>query len=244
VQRTGLISRLGHWFRSAKKSGGQGDGSAKVSRPDAAHGSAGWAPKRESEAGAGQADQAQLSRDGLERAYSKIIELISSIRTHLELQDQRAAHMAPVVDKLAAGLASIPDAANVQVDLLKQVSRRLESDGERNARIEALLSRVPQLADSQRETMVSISRRLDSVADLCESETSALVGFQRTLATYCDLAAASIKALERIQSDNAAQNEKLSLALGLQARRMTVLAGIAAALAAAWAAIGAILILR
>ena len=111
----------------------------------------------------------RTEKDRMEEAYTRIIDLVASIREHLELQDKRAERMAPTLERLAEGLADIPSASKAQVDLLSRVGDLLESEVERTKNLEASLSQLPHIADAQRETMVSMGRQLDVLRESGDS---------------------------------------------------------------------------
>ncbi|UCE59709.1 MAG: hypothetical protein JSU63_19985 [Phycisphaerales bacterium] len=182
--------------------------------------------------------------DRMEEAYTRIIDLVASIREHLELQDRRAEHMAPTLDRLAQGLADIPEAAKAQVDLLSKMSGLLEGDIESAKRIEAALSQLPHIADAQRETMVSMGRQLDVLREASDSETTTLDELRKGFSELAEAANASTSTLRQIHVDKASQEKELAQLLQEQARRLTVFAGVAVVLAFLAALIGLVALLR
>ena len=180
----------------------------------------------------------------MEEAYTRIIDLVGSIRNHLELQDRRAERMAPTLERLAEGLANIPEAAKTQIELLADIGRHIESDAERARRIEAAFSQLPHIADAQRETMVSMGRQMDTLNEANERGVAAFGEFRQTLSQLTDATGASTSSLKQIQLDAAAQEDNLARLLEQQTRRLTLFACAAIALATVAAAVSLLALLR
>jgi hypothetical protein len=180
----------------------------------------------------------------MEEAYTRIIDLVGSIRSHLELQDRRAERMAPTLERLAEGLANIPEAAKTQVELLGDINRRMESDAERAECIEESLAQLPHIADAQRETMVSMGRQLDTLNEANERGAAVHGEFRQTLTQLADATRASTSSLEQIRVDSAAQEDHLGRLLEQQTKRLTLFACAAIALATVAAALSLLAFLR
>ncbi len=244
MERTGIWSRVGHWLRPA--GGKDGSGAGGLSRAGSPANSVNLALQAEGrapDASPAAVAQRPLGDDRMEEAYTKIIDLVGSIRSHLELQDRRAERMAPTLERLAEGLGNIPEAAKTQVALLADISKRMDSDAERAGRLETSLSQLPQIADAQRETMVSMGRQLETLNEANERGTSASDEFRQTLSQLIDATRASTSSLKQIQVDSAAQEDNLARLVAEQTRRLTLFACAAIALAAVAAAVSLLALL-
>lgn len=241
MERTRFWSRVGHWFRAANHPDGDGGGSGGIAEMESAS-------PRLTQAVTGveplqdppipQAAQLEIERERLDEAYSRILDLIASIRNHLELQDQRAERMAPTVDRLATGLANIPEAARTQVELLSGITKHLENDADRAKRIEGLLSQLPHLADAQRETMVSVARQLDLAMEISGRQTGVLEECQGALSHLGDLATESTAALGKLYAESTEKEERLVRLITVQTSRLTLFCGAAIAVAAVAVVLG------
>lgn len=244
MERSKFWSRVGHWLRAPDRTGGDGmTGLSEletISKPrsqvlgDVEHAADGSSVS---------VAQREIEKERLEEAYSRIIDLIASIRQHLELQDQRAERMAPTVEKLAQGLANIPEAARMQAELLAGITRKLETGADQAKRIEGLLSQLPHIADAQRETMVSVARQLDTVVETGGKQSAALEECRSALSGLADLTSGSTAAITQMNAESTTRNEQLARLMITQTRRFTFFA-IASMVLAAVAIVLGLLALR
>lgn len=180
----------------------------------------------------------------VEEAYTRIIDLVASIRNHLEQQDRRAERMGPTIEALAEGLGKIPEAANTQVELLAEIERRLQHDAERAKRTEVALAQLPHVADAQRETMVSMGRQLETLNEANERGAVAFQEFRQVLSQLTDATHASTSFLKQIQVDSAAREDHMARLMMEQTKRFTLFALAVIILAAVAAAAGVFALVR
>lgn len=245
VERTRFWSRVGHWFKAANHPDGDGGGPGGIAELESASPRLRQAVKgveQLQDPPVPQAGQVEMERERLDEAYLRILDLIVSIRQHLELQDQRAERMAPTVDRLAEGLANIPEAARTQVELLSGITKHLESDADSAKRIEGLLSQLPHLADAQREAMVSVARQLDLAMEISGKQTGVLEEFGGALSHLGNLATESTAALGKLYAESTAKEERVARLITVQTRRLTLFCVAAIAVAATGVVLGLIAI--
>jgi septal ring factor EnvC (AmiA/AmiB activator) len=227
MERTGIWTRMGQWFRTPRPNGVHSvddDGN-----PDAAP--AGGETVRVSPLARLRGNRgANVAR--LEQEYARVVRLIESVQHHLEQHSDRAERMSTSLDRLAESLAHLPESSRGQLDLLAKIGEKVAADAASHRNLEQSLSELPRLADAQRETMVAIGRQLESSRESSERVAAVLGGFKEGLSQVAEATSATGRAMEKTRWDAAARDDRLATILQEQTRRLTMFAVAAMSLAA------------
>ncbi len=250
MERATLWSRVGHWLRTSRRPGGH-DPYAPIG-PNAPGDDGGVPPMGPgvipSETSV-PTPKFRLARMGttaerLEAEYSRVVKLVESVQTHLELQGERSESITRSLNRLAESLAHLPETSKTQLELLSTMSQQMSVDGACVKRVEENLSQLPRLADAQRETMVSIGRQLDLSRQTSDRVGTTLEGFQQALTLLGEATGTSAKALQEMRWDASSREERVATILHEQTRRLTYFAAAAVGLSAVAAVIGLIALIR
>ena len=253
MEKPTFWSRVGHWFKRSPRPVGYGFQEAPagaLERTSNVNGDIRNAPNAStSTEGKGTISKFRFSRSGtnlerLDEEYARVVNLMEAIQTHLEMQAKRSDIMARSLDRLAEGLAQVPDASRKHLELLSTISEAVAAGAASAKRVEESLIQLPQLADAQRETMVSIGRQLDlsqqtsgRVADTMDESREAIT--KLSVATE-----ASTRTLREMHQEAGVRDERAAFLLQEQTRRLVMFAWSAIGLAVVVAVVGLIALFR
>lgn len=249
LEKPTLWSRVGHWFKRSPRPVGYGleDAPAGGLGPTSGvDGDIGIAPHAASAAeGRGSLSRFRFSRSGpnlerLEEEYARIVNLMESIQTHLASQAERSDIMARSLDRLAEGLAQVPEASRRHLELLSTISDAATADAASAKRVEEGLVQLPQLADAQRETMVSLGRQLDLSRQTSERVADTMDQFREAVTKLSEATGASTRTLREMHQEAEVRDERAASLLQVQTRRLTMFAWSAIGLAVIVAVVGLI----
>jgi len=241
MERTGFWTRMGGWFRPSRRNGGEG-GTDLMSGDQLSESASG------STSIEGSGSRVRLLRnphlERLEEEYGRVVQLMDSVRSHLEQQGERADLMARSLDRVADAMGGMPEVWKTHLETVSAIRDHLGTTSSCVKRIDENLSQLPQIADAQRETMVSIGRQLDGARQADERIASVLQGCENGLTKLADATGASVKALQELRWDTAAREERVAVILREQSQRFRVFAWAALALAAVAAGLGLVGLFR
>jgi len=223
MEGVGFWSRVGHWFK-------RGDSLIEDRLPGNGSGDDGDMPRiipsRRDGNGSGGTSKLRGFRsdtrpDRLAADHERLVSLMESVRQHLESQGERSERMAASLDRLAESLAHLPAVSETQSGLLRTISESLAAEAAVTKRIEEGLSQVPRIADAQRETMVAMGRQLDVTRQTSDRVGGAVEDVRKAITDLGEVTGSSSKTMQEIWSQASMREERLSLLVAEQTRRLT-----------------------
>ena len=218
VQPARFWSRVGQWIRSPRR---RASGGALVAgrpldpRVDVSP---------EGEQPCGESDGTLLRRlnpvDRLEQAYGRVLDLVESIRTHSEFQQQQLRRVNSSLDRLAELMEKAPDALAAHGQSLAHIQQQLDAGIGSVKALQQGLSQLPSLADAQRETMVGVSRQLEVLRQLHDREDKTLASCQTVLQEVGQAFSSSTETIKRIHLDAVNREDEVARVLDRQSRRL------------------------
>lgn len=151
--------------------------------------------------------EAQRALSALRQSYDQVVNLVESIRVHLDVQQKRSAEMADSLNRLADHVAQLPRAAVRQSEAIAALASQLESGAVRTQRLDNSLAQIPVLLETQQRQEARI---LDALHHLTEAMN----------AMSC-AEASSAGAVERLLCTAAEREEQLLKLYAEQTRRLT-----------------------
>ncbi len=180
----------------------------------------------------------------LEEEYSRMVNLIDSIETHLGAQAKQSEKMARSLDRLAENLSHIPETSRRELELLSTISESAGTSAASAKRTEDGLVQLPRIADAQRESMVSLRQQLDASQQTDERVAGAMGGVQEAVTKMGEATDASAKGLRDMRWEASACAEHVIKLVEAQTKRLTIFACSAIALALVAAAVGTFALFR
>lgn len=246
MAQTKIWSRIGGWFKTPKQRGNIDAGKSDIDRFDdvaAGFGTLRTIPDAATDVAA--ITKVRLSRqERLEDGYTKVVTLVESIQTHLEIQDKRSEQIAGALDRLAECMAHGPEAAKAQIELLATMNNQLEVEGARGKRVEETLSELPRIADAQRETMVTMGHQLNLLRESGDRGNETLGQFQSAVTRLGETTTASTETLQRIHVETGRREAETAQLLREQTSRITLFSAVTIATAVIAVAISIIAFVR
>lgn len=217
MEKTTLWTRVGGWFRV----GGQGDGASEgVLGSNLREVEGTIVPSSRKAA----ARHEVSGRERLDEGFTKVVELVESIRGHMKTQDERTEKMVESLGDISESLAKTPEHSRAQVESLEQIKQQMEDDATCARRLEENLAQLPGLADAQRKTMVGVGRQMDELRTSGERNAAAVSSLGETISDLDQSTAAASDALREIQRESASREDRLTDLLRDQNRRLTLFA--------------------
>jgi chromosome segregation ATPase len=246
----GFWSRIGHWFRSTNNeptavSRERSASAVAVAEPNSPESSETALGATLSETESTIVPASSSSRpprwnqmlERLEDGYTKVIDLVENIQTHMARQDQRTELMSHSLDKLAEHMSHLPAASESQAKALEALAVEIREDASRSRRVEDQLAQLPSLADAQRETMAAISRQMDAAAAGEAKMDETMTRVRHSLTELSDAAQASTATMHRIHEAQAAREDRTEELLRAQTWKFTWFVAIGGALVVLCAAV-------
>lgn len=253
MEKQTFWSRVGHWFKRSPRPVGYGPENAPAGALEPTSGVDGdirSAPDAASATEArGSLSRFRFSRSGpnlerLDEEYARVVNLMESIQTHLAAQAERSDIMARSLDRLAEGLAQVPDASRKHLELLSTMSEAVAAGAASAKRVEESLIQLPQLADAQRETMVSIGRQLDLSRQTSGRVADTMDQSREAITKLSEATGASTKTLQEMHQEAGVRDERAAFLLQEQTKRLVMFAWSAIGLAVVVAVVGLIALFR
>ena len=248
MSQAGMFMRVGKWFRSVGRTGGDGRSLPPVDREgllrDPASATAGADQGSASLRTLSRRRQRELALERLEAGYLQVVGLIESIHAHLQTQDRRSQEIAGALGRLAETTQRLPEIADSQTQQLGAIASQLEAGNDRARRWEQTLFELPRLAEGQREALDAIGRQLDVGRQTEGQMVQTLDGLRSALDSWSASSSASTQALQQLQEAAARREERLETALATQNKRFGWFLALAAMLALAALGTSLVILLR
>lgn len=192
MTQQGLMARMGRWFRRT------GTGAANDLPGVGRDGFLAGVESGQSADGAADATLPKLSRqqlreqalEKLQDGHLRVIELIDSLRRHMESQDRRGEGMAASLEQIAGNMADLSAAAVRQSDTLGGIATQVQAGNDRAQRRDEAFAEFPALAKAQRDALTTLSehvaagRRADErIGDSLDTVGGVLESFESSNAT-------------------------------------------------------------
>ena len=247
MSQAGMFMRMGRWFRTVGRTGGNDRSLPPVDREGLLRDPASAAGTDQDPASFGTKSrrrQRHLALERLEAGYLQVVGLIESIQAHLQTQDRRSQEIAGALGRLAETTHRLPGIANSQTQQLEAIASQLEAGNDRARRWEQTLSELPRLAEGQREALGAIGRQLDAGRQTEGQMVQTLDGLRTALDSWSASSSASTQTLQQLQEAAARREERLETALATQNKCFGWFLALAAVLALAALGISLVILLR
>ncbi|MCP4246111.1 MAG: hypothetical protein GY778_03595 [bacterium] len=234
MSQAGMFMRIGKWFRSVGRTGGDGRSLPPVDREGLLRDSVSAADGDDASSRTmSRRQQREMAIERLEAGYLQVVGLIESIHAHLQTQDRRNQEIAGALGRLAGSTQRLPEIADSQTQQLGAIAAQLEAGNDRVRRWEQTLFELPRLAEGQREALSAIGRQIDAGRQTEGQMVQTLDGLRSALDSWSASSSASSQALQQLQEAAARREERLEAVLATQNRRFGWFLAIAAVLALA-----------
>jgi len=239
-----IWSRIGHWLKSGNRTGAQEEGSQSprvldsqaegLTEPDFGLDSASSLEEAIVPSTVSRKPDKEQMLERLEDGYARVTNLVESIQTHMETQDQHCAEMAQGLAALAGSLQQLPGATQAQIEALQRVEAQLEGQALRGRKLEENLAQWPRVADAQRETLAAVGRELELNREAGSETRATLEGLEEAVQALSSATELSTATMRRLQDDAAEREQQLAQVLQERTTRLTwFVAGVTALAAVA-----------
>ena len=134
----------------------------------------------------------------LQKGYEEMIDLMGSVRTHMELQSERSERLLTVLEGLPEAIKSLPETSRNQTRTLEAIQSSLEQQGEHNSRLSDALNSLSRTTSQHQQAMTSVGKQLDSGNQRSEQMLHSFKGLNGTLDRMSESNEASTGLLQQI----------------------------------------------
>ncbi len=152
------------------------------------------------------------------------VRLIESLEDHFQRRDEQSKRIETALSELSQSVRHLPESSRSLLETLGEVSRCMADDAKRLNRWEQPLAQLPKLADAQREAMVSVARHLDQLRQSVENESRLLEELNETALGVGTSTRTAMTDLKRMHMDSTGLAERVLGRLESQTKRLTLFA--------------------
>ncbi len=98
----------------------------------------------------------------LEKGYSEVLDLLQSVRGHMQDQSNRSERLLEIMEWLPEALKSMPEANRNQVRMLEVLQDHLQMQAKSGEQLGHSLKELTRLADNQDQGMIAFNQQLNA----------------------------------------------------------------------------------
>ena len=208
-QSTGLMSRIGGWFRRSKSY----DASSSTDIMQST-------PRPLMLTTAAKRDQAIAN---LQQGFTTLTELMTTIKDSLNDQGRRQDELLTYLSHLPKAIEGIPETNRLQVESLKAISARLEQQNNQQNLIGEILGKLADSDHQQKQAVDDVRTRVEDVAEQNKTISENLSTVGSAMQTVSRNSQASAQVLEQVRDNIEKRDGQLERLLHKQAVRFTSL---------------------
>jgi chromosome segregation ATPase len=238
MDKTGLLSRIGTWFRRLRRSGkGVGTAPDLVESPPVRPTRAEHAEDDPSVEAVGTAVVRRSRRDyslsRLQEGYDRVLEMMDAMHKHMQVQEDRTEQIASGMSQLSRSLADLPGVSQQQVQLLSGIAAQLETSTVRTQQLADAVGELPRVVRGQTEALKAVGHELEMASESDAHLATSLQSFERAVGHLGESAEHQAAAMRDLRTAHDDQQKRLGEIIEQQTRRFTIMLIIVAVLAGA-----------
>ncbi len=165
----------------------------------------------------------EVALERLQEGYSKVIELVDSIRQHQDRQDERATEISASLSQVAGTLGNIQSASREQTDKLAMIAGELRTINERSGHWEQALMEFPETVKAQRDALGAVVAQLETAGERDGQLAGSLETLRVAVSMLGDATTASSVAVKSLQMAALENQERTVTLMQEQNKRFVML---------------------
>ena len=227
-----IWTRLGNWLRLSQSQGE--DNAAGATDAERAHTADSLTVANEPASstelsGAKRWQRREQVLQKLQEGYGQVIDLLSSVRQHLETYELHNHRMNEAITRLAESMSELPSRSAGQAELLEGLGRQMEEQGARQEKVAAAVEHWPETARGQAEQLDRLHQEVGKAQEGQAEVAGSLQSVNQTIGELTQAIGQGSKLIEALDKNMAGRHEQTLGVLEAQDKRMVQLI---------WAAMG------
>jgi len=227
-----IWTRLGNWLRLSQ-SQTEGDAAEATSREQAHTPDSLTVANEPVSAGEATGVKRWQRREQvlqkLQEGYAQVIDLLTTVRQHLESSDQHTQQTNQALARLTESMNELPAQSSRQTELLDGVGQQMEKQRRQQERIAGVIEQWPETARDQAELLKQLHQELSTGQQAQSELADSLQSVSRAVSDLTETTRHGSRLLEALDQDSSIRQERVLGALEAQSKRITQLV---------WAAMG------
>jgi hypothetical protein len=234
-----LSQRLGNMFRWVRKDAGGGpvclDGDDAGEGGGVAVASVAVASGSDEPASGGVIRRSGNSRDSaiakLEHGYNEVVDLLQSVRNHMETQSQRSERLVQIMEGLPDALRSLPEASRNQARMLETIESQIERQTSTSQKLTTALEGLARSTEHHDQSLDAIQEHLAAGQHTGEKMLSSLSNLNGTLGALGESNHASTGLLRTLAERSRQTDEQVRELFHRNQKHMTIMSVVSWSLA-------------
>ena len=167
----------------------------------------------------------------LTRGYEEVVELMTSVRSHMQQQADRSERLLNMLQGLPEALKSLPEATRSQTRTLETIQSSLASQAQNQSRLTDALTGLAKTTHQHELAMTAIGQQLDAGHQRSEQILSSFTALSGTLGRMSEANETSTGLLQRIAQQESQAAEQVRQLFLRNQKQMTTMSVISWSLA-------------
>ncbi|MBI1372908.1 MAG: hypothetical protein GC159_09125 [Phycisphaera sp.] len=168
----------------------------------------------------------------LQRGYEEVVELMKTVRGHMESQSDRADRLLTLMQRLPEALEALPETNRNQARMLELINSHLDQQTHQAQRLNEVIGTLANSTEQNNQVMGVMQQQMDATRETDMKMLESYARMSDTLTGLHDSAKANVSALQTVSQHTRETDEKMEALLRRNARQMMVLTSVSWGLAA------------
>ena len=169
----------------------------------------------------------------LQQGFGEVVDLIRTVRTHLDQQDQRSDRMLSLMENLPDALEALPETNRNQARMAEAISTHVDQQGRQANRLNDALSGLAQASEHQSQVMGVLQQQIEQARQTDEQLLSSFGAMNQTLVQLSESSQANVQAMQRVTEHTEKSDRRMEELVRTNKQHMTALSVTSWVLAAA-----------
>lgn len=176
----------------------------------------------------------------LQQGYDEVVELLTSVRQHLDSHDERARQINESLGRLTETVSELPAANERHGEALREMSQKLQDQSEQQTRLSEVVSEWPESVRRQAEKIEEVREEVRGSREAQSEVTSTIESLDAGISGLADVTRSGQRLIETLDRKMDNQPERVLRGMKSQMDRLRKLL-LATVILSALAALGAVI---
>jgi hypothetical protein len=157
----------------------------------------------------------------IQEGHERVVELVSTIQRHMEVQEQRGEEIAHCLHRMASALEDAPAITRQQVEILSTIASQIAETNSQYGAMAEIMKDLPDTMGRQGKALASIDQQLASAGETEAQMARSLKAVGTSIDMLGTSSGAQLETLQQMHAGAVRQNEQLADLIVHQHRRFT-----------------------
>ena len=159
----------------------------------------------------------------LKAGYDEVVDLMKTVRTHLNDQSERSQHLLELLRHMPEALQSLPETNRNQSRLLEVIQNHLDQQSRHATRFNDSLTTLTRVTEQQTQILGVIQQHMDASSQTDDKLLRSFTAMNQTLENLNDSTRLSANNMRELNERAAADDRRMQQMMEKTGRQMTVL---------------------